>query len=376
MGESGLISNLISNILKGKKVLCLFPRFYTGGISKALSFVANTCDNAGMEVHCVAMTKQPETINLNKGIHRYSYDVTGKTGINRIISYALFTIKYRLLIRKTNPDVIIVFGADLVKATVYATWGLRIPIIGSERGNPLLYGRRFDKYRWAFSKASAIVFQTEMARDVYGVNVKTAIIPNPGITRHSANVGKGIKEGKNIISVSRLGKEKNIDGLIHAFALLKDQLPARKLILYGDGEEQAHLEQLSCELGINNQVLFAGNVNDFTQQNDDASIFVLNTLSEGMPNALIEAMVAGYACICTDCPIGAPRWLSDNGRRVKLVPVKDDIALSNAILEIATNREMADNLAKNALEIKELLSPERISKMWLNLISEVINEHN
>ena len=133
---------------------------------------------------------------------------------------------------------------------------------------------------------------------------------------------------------------------------------------------------MSCELGINNQVLFAGNVNDFTQQNDDASIFVLNTLSEGMPNALIEAMVAGYACICTDCPIGAPRWLSDNGRRVKLVPVKDDIALSNAILEIATNREMADNLAKNALEIKELLSPERISKMWLNLISEVINEHN
>ncbi len=156
--------------------------------------------------------------------------------------------------------------------------------------------------------------------------------------------------------------------------MVHKKIPDRKLILYGDGEEQADLERLADELGIGSQLVFAGNVNDFTTQADDASIFVLNTLSEGMPNALIEAMITGYACICTDCPIGAPRWLSDGGRRVKLVPVGDDKSLGEALLEIATNEGKAKLLAENALEINDILSPERIGGLWLKLIKEVIHE--
>ncbi len=361
------------------KVLCLFPRFYTGGVSKALSFVANTCDEAGMEVHCVSMTTEPETIHLNESISRYTIDTERlNSKIDSLFLKFLFLLRFRKLVVHIHPSVIVVFRPDLAKAVHYSIRGMKIPVIGSDRANPMIYGNKLKIYSRAFNKCAAVVFQTEAARDVYKgsfiVSVKTAIIPNPAVSRNISEKEKITRNGKNLVTVSRLSPEKNIVGLLHAFSLVKDQLNGRKLILYGDGPQQEELEKLSKDLGIVDDVIFAGNVNDFTSQDDDASIFVLNTLSEGMPNALIEAMLSGYACICTDCPIGAPRWLSDNERRVKLVPVGDDKALSMAMLEVATNEDMASSLARNALEVRDLLHPQRIGGMWLKLIKEVIDE--
>lgn len=356
-------------------VLCIFPRFYIGGVSKALSFVANTCDNAGMDVHCISCSSEPETILLNKNIHRYTVDLKEKsTGFNKILNRFSFMLKLRSKIRRIKPDVIIVFLPDLTKAVVYDTIGLSIPIIGSERGNPLLHSNKLlDKYRWVFNKCAAVVFQTQAARDVYGLETINSIIPNPAISRNTQQKERRVRSGNNIITVSRLSEEKNIVGLIRAFGLASSHIPSSKLIIYGDGPQQVELEELVATLGLNERVCFAGNVKDFTEQDDNSSIFVLNTLSEGMPNALIEAMIAGYSCICTDCPIGAPKWLSDNGRRVKLVPVKDDVALSKAIIEVSNNKEIAKSLSENSKEIIELLNPERIGKQWLDLINFVVN---
>lgn len=359
------------------KVLCLFPRFYTGGVSKALGFVANTCDEAGMEVHCVSMTSEQETICLKDGIIRYVIDTERlHSRINSFVHKLSFLVRFRKLALQIKPDVIVVFRPDLAKAVLYSIYGMKIPVIGSERGNPLIHGNRLKLYRKVFNKCSAVVFQTEAARDVYNITVKNAIIPNPAVPRNGAEVEKKSRKGRNIITVSRLSQEKNIEGLLRAFSQIKDQLNGRKLILYGDGPQEDELKSLTKKLEIENDVIFAGNVKDFTDQDDDASIFVLNTLSEGMPNALIEAMMSGYACICTDCPIGAPRWLSDNERRVRLVPVKDDKALCQALLDMVNNVEKAKEMACNALEIRDILNPKRISKMWLNLIEEVLDEKN
>lgn len=358
------------------KVLCLFPRFYIGGVSKALSFVANTCDEAGMEVHCVSMTSEPETIQLNQGIVRYRIDTERRdSAINYFIHKVFFILKFRKLADHIKPDVIVAFRPDLAKAAQYATSGMNIPIIGSERGNPLLYGKKLRLFNKVFNRCAAVVFQTEAARDVYNITTKSVIIPNPAVTRNNGDKEKHIRTGQNIVTVSRLSSEKNIEGLLHAFALIKEKISGRKLILYGDGPQQDELEKLASDLHIENDVMFVGNVKDFTTQNDDASIFVLNTLSEGMPNALIEAMLSGYTCICTDCPVGAPRWLSDDGRRVKLVPLKDDIKLSQAILEVINNQDLAKSLAYNALEVGDLLNPKKISELWLNLIKEVVDEN-
>ena len=357
------------------RVLCLFSRFYTGGVSKALCFVANSCDEAGMEVHCIAMTPQPETISLNKNIYRHIVDIKEEsTGVKKLINRASFMYKLRGTVKEIAPDVIIVFRADIVKIAVYGTYGLHIPIIASERANPLIHGNLLKTYRRIFNRCAAAVFQTKDAQSVYNVNCKSVVIPNPAVTRSNIKENS-IRDGIHFVTVSRLSKEKNIIGLLHAYSMAKSALNGRKLIVYGDGPQQKELEDMTSTLQISDDVVFAGNVKDFTSQNDNTKIFVLNTLSEGMPNALIEAMMSGYACICTDCPIGAPRWLSDGGRRVRLVPVNDDQALADAMVELANNEKYADSLAVNAREVSKILDPDVISKEWVSLVKRVIYEN-
>lgn len=320
------------------------------------------------------MTPQPETISLNKKIIRHIVDIKEeKKGLIKWVCRASFMLKLRRTIKKIAPDVIIVFRADIVKIVVYDTIGLGVPIIASERGNPMLYGKRLNKYRKVFNRCAAAVFQTEDALNMYKVNCKSVIIPNAAITKNN-NRSTSIRKGKNIISVSRLSKEKNIEGLLRAYSMIKEKLGERQLIIYGDGPQQDELVAIAKSLKIDDSVIFAGNVKDFTSIDDNSQIFVLNTLSEGMPNALIEAMMSGYACICTDCPIGAPRWLSDNGRRVKLVPVKDDVALAEAIIELVSSRELSESLANNATEISMILDPNVIAKKWVSLVRQTVND--
>ena len=354
------------------KVLCLFPRFYIGGVSKALGFVANCCAAEGWDVYCVSMTSEPETIQLNKKVSRITIDIRENSrGIRKLFWRAVFMFRLRLKIRAIRPDVIVVFRGDLLKAILYATAGMRIPVIGSERGNPLSHGAKLEEYRRYFGRCAAVVFQTEMAREVYGLHVKSVVIPNPGISRTEKYSTIRSHEGRNIVSAGRLSKEKNFAGLIDAFAMSKGRLVGRKLIIYGDGPERDNLEEQIDRLGLKRRVVLAGNVKDFTSEVDDSGIFVLNSLHEGMPNALIEAMVAGYACVATDCPAGAPQWLSDGGRRIRLVPVSDDKALGEALVDVAADERLATTLRNNAKEIVEIIDPKRIGRMWTELIKEI-----
>lgn len=356
------------------KVLCLFPRFYIGGVSKALSFVANCCDSEGWDVYCISMTSEPETIQLNKDIHRIVIDIREDcTGIKKMFWRAVFMIRLRLKIRAIQPDIIVVFRADLLKAILYATRRMNVPIIGSERGDPRIYGAKLEEYRRFFNRCSTVVFQTEEARDVFQLRRKSVIIPNPSVLRVNQAQTFIQREGKNIVSAGRLSKEKNFDGLINAFAMSKEQLGDSKLIIYGDGPEKGRLEAKVKELQLTDRVLLPGNVKDFTLEFDGAGVFVLNSLHEGMPNALIEAMIAGYACIATDCS-GGPLWLSDNGRRVRLVPVTNDDALGKAIIDVVNNDAVASELRFNAREIIRIMDPDRIKQLWLSLIKDTIRE--
>lgn len=371
--ETGLYSLFF--IYSEMRVLCLFPRFYTGGVTKALSFVANSCASVGWDVYCISMTSEPETVLFHENIHRMVIDIReNSTGFKKIFWRLLFLLRLRRKILKIKPDVIIVFRGDLLKAILYASWGMKIPIIGSERGNPYSHGAKMKEYRNFFNRCNVVVFQTEMARDVYHISRKSVIIPNPVISRCGQMAFKTYRSGKNIVSAGRLSKEKNFIGLIRAFAQNQERLGNSKLIIYGDGPEYYNLQTLVKQLKVQNRVLLPGNVKDFTKQEDDGGIFVLNSLNEGMPNALLEAMGAGYACIASDCPIGAPAWLSDNGRRVRLIPVADDKALGDAMVDIYNNDSIALELRINAREILDILDPERIKQLWLSLIESVIDD--
>lgn len=132
-----------------------------------------------------------------------------------------------------------------------------------------------------------------------------------------------------VLGVGRLIEAKDFSTLIQAFALLRQRLQARLLIL-GEGEMHSQLEMLTQKLGLQQDVSIPGYVESPFPYMSQASVFVLSSQREGLPSVLIEAMACGAPIVSTDCPSG-PAEILNGGLYGHLVPVGDVAALANAI---------------------------------------------
>jgi len=105
-----------------------------------------------------------------------------------------------------------------------------------------------------------------------------------------------------------------------------------RLIILGEGEDRAALENLVGELGLAEDVALPGFRDDAMAYMSSSAIFVLSSVWEGLPTVLIEALAAGAPVVSTDCPSG-PREILQEGRLGELVPVRDAVALAEAIID-------------------------------------------
>ncbi len=138
-----------------------------------------------------------------------------------------------------------------------------------------------------------------------------------------------------VVGCGRLVPLKGFDTLIKAFARVRAAKPSR-LILFGEGEERPKLQKLIDGLGLQNDAVLAGYMPNPVSCMANGDVFVLPSRTEGFGNVLIEALAAGIKVVSTDCPSG-PREILDDGQFGSLVPVDDDKALAEAILETLEN---------------------------------------
>lgn len=121
------------------------------------------------------------------------------------------------------------------------------------------------------------------------------------LTRPQLRHDLGLAEDdKVLISVSRLGKEKNIQFLIDAMAELRRQTTENvKLVLVGQGDDRAFLEEVAQHLGISDDVLFVGAVepDNIPAYYQMADIFVFASKSETQGMVILEAMSAGLPVV-------------------------------------------------------------------------------
>jgi len=133
-----------------------------------------------------------------------------------------------------------------------------------------------------------------------------------------------------ILSVGRLTKAKDHPTLIRAFARIRREHSARLMIL-GEGEDRPNLEALIRELDLEEDVSLPGFVDNPFQYMKRASVFVLSSRWEGLPNTLIQAMAVGTPVVSTDCPSG-PAEILEGGQWGRLVPVGDVEEMAAAII--------------------------------------------
>jgi glycosyltransferase involved in cell wall biosynthesis len=133
-----------------------------------------------------------------------------------------------------------------------------------------------------------------------------------------------------ILGAGRLTQAKDFATLIRAFSIVRKTRHAR-LVILGEGHEKESLQTLADELDLTNHIFLPGFVTNPHGFMKKAAVFVLSSLWEGLPTVLIEALACGTPVVSTDCPSG-PSEILEGGRLGHLVPISDEGALAEAIL--------------------------------------------
>jgi glycosyltransferase involved in cell wall biosynthesis len=154
--------------------------------------------------------------------------------------------------------------------------------------------------------------------------------------------------------VGRIDPLKDLHTLVRAFALLRAQLPAARLRLFGPvprGNESYRdsVAELITELGVDDAVTFEGPTNGSRPAIAAGSIVVLSSISEGLPFTVIEAMMCGRATVSTDVG-GVAECLDPEGRTGVVVPARDPHAFAQACLELLTDADRRRTMAAAARE--------------------------
>lgn len=113
-----------------------------------------------------------------------------------------------------------------------------------------------------------------------------------------------IKDKRVVVTVGRLSYQKGFWHLLKAFKIVKESITDAGLIIVGNGLLDEKLKTLARELGIQKDVYFAGYRKNIFPVVSKADLYVMSSLFEGFPNALVEAMACGLPVISPDCESG------------------------------------------------------------------------
>lgn len=176
-----------------------------------------------------------------------------------------------------------------------------------------------------------------------------------------------------VVCVSKLRYEKGIDVLLQAWRLVQEHLsqPSRaRLIIVGDGPLQTQLECMTQALGIAGSVEFAGLQSDVPAQLHRGCLAVLPSRWEGMPNALLEAMASGSACVATR--VSGSEDAIEHGVNGLLVEPEDYQGMAQALLTLLHDPLLAQEYGQAARTTSEkYYSLEHIIDRYIELYQRI-----
>ena len=258
----------------------------------------------------------------------------------------------RAAIQQTNPSVVIAFGWQANIITILACRNLGCKVIISERNdvaNRPLEAPWEDFRTGLYNRADIVTANTVGALKTMQAYVdpdKLVFVPNP-IERHESVVTTPRPTSPLILVVGNLDRLKAHDILLQAFARLAPALSNWRLAIVGGGDEEKALHEQVRILGIADRVDWHGRVANPFVFYHAASIFVLPSRSEGMPNAVMEAMSCGLPVVVTSASPG-PLDLVKDGETGLVVQAGHPDALARAIELLAGNPTLRRRLGDAA----------------------------
>lgn len=343
------------------KIVFVLPNMPGGGSERVVAMLANEYIKRNYEVAILLFAGRQVAYPLDE---RIEICIAGKvSGGNPLIQLSRL-IRMRRFYQKNKGCYIFSFCVRGSIFSVIAAAGIPHRLLVSERNDPTrISGQRLRD--WSYRKAEKLILQTEDMKKCFTEDIqkKSAVIPNP-VSGDMLEPFQGERK-KRIVSVGRLQPQKNHRLLLDAFAAFHKVYSDYELHIFGVGELEADLRQRAKDLNIEKEVVFRGFSSNVQHEIWDSAIFVLSSDYEGISNSMIEALAMGIPVISTDCPVGGSRMYIEDGVSGILTPVGDEKALTEAMLKIAGDSDLARKFSANGAKIKEKYSLETIAGRFL-----------
>jgi glycosyltransferase involved in cell wall biosynthesis len=234
--------------------------------------------------------------------------------------------------------------------------------------------------RWLLKQVRAVVIVLSTRTESYlkknnfdlpGVQ----IIPNGvDITRFQpaperSNIDR---QAKTVVCVSKARYEKGLDVLLQAWNIVHKSVPEAHLIIVGNGPIQPQLEQMANALNITQSVEFAGLQIDIPAQLHRGSIGILPSRWEGMPNALLEAMASGLACIATR--VSGSEDVIQPGVNGLLVKSEDYQDMAQALITLLQSQKLTQQYGAAAhMLIEQSYTLDHVLNMYTQLYRNLLS---
>jgi glycosyltransferase involved in cell wall biosynthesis len=258
-----------------------------------------------------------------------------------------------------------VAGVPAIVATQHA---FEEPTSRIARAKQMVIARTVDRY---------IAVSHGMARDLRGAVAGEVRVVHNGIDlsryatrfrdRSPSDTAEASVTGPVVLTVARLTEAKGLNHLLEAVALL----PGILLLVVGDGADRSALELRAQQLGIERRVRFLGHRMDIPDLLRPVDVFVLPSLSEGLPLSILEAMAAAKPVVAT--AISGVNEVVVHGETGFLVPARDPDMLASAIRGLLADSELAARFgAAGRRRVEEHFSMGRMVSATERVYDEVL----
>ncbi len=398
-----------------KKILLIIPEMIMGGAQRSISKLSLEFSKHH-KVWLVIFNKV-EDVQYSHGGELISLDVIPTEGIvNKTKSFIQRVIRLKKLKKDLSIDVSISFleGADYINIFSRVNDKIILSVRGSKQHDETIVGKFFwlrNKILipWLYRYADLIVTVNQgiahELRTLYGL--KNVNITTIGNFYNIQEIKRLALEPKSedlnrlyadpvLIVTGRLAREKGLKNLIQIFHQLKNKNQRLRLVVVGDGPDLLELQKLTSQLnlrahtGINfdefPDVVFVGRQSNVFKFLKGATLFLMNSSSEGFPNGLAEAMICGVPVVSSDCPYGpreilAPEfpftssvtnpYFSSCGILMPLIHSDEEIKIwVDTLHTLLGNNDTLIELAEKGIERMNPFDQKIITQQWHAILEE------
>lgn len=341
-------------------ILHVISKLPVGGVENQLWTILRKYDRKRLRPFVCSLSDKGE---IGKEIEEFGIEVIPLKKLKHRFDWTIVKDIYNI-IKTRNVKIV---RTHQYHANLYgrlAAWLAKVPCIVASVHNVYTIDRKFHRRlinRFLAKCSDTVVAVSEtVKKDVLtydGLSEdKVRVIYNGIDTDRFLNLNGSLIRSKLGISseapvvgtVGRLTLQKGQKYLIDAVSKIKEKFPRIMLLIVGDGPMKEELQNYAKTHGLNEHVIFTGSRRDVPALLAAMDIFVLPSLWEGLPNALLEAMVSGKPIIATDRP--SIREIVSSEEIGILTPSENSDALANSIELVLNNKPLSENLSKAAQE--------------------------